>query len=85
MRNRVVPGEYVAGVTQDAFGETAYCVAENGGELKRDIDGEGDEPDFSNVELAGFTVILAASNTVNIGTMQEVGPTLPSEQTPSLR
>ena len=65
----------VAG-TQAVRGATAYCVPENCGVSSNEIDGED-----SSVEVAGFTVMLSASNTVSIGTMHGTEtPTLGSEQ-----
>ena len=87
MRKRVVPGAYVGAGAQGALGGTAYCVAEKGGELSSDNDREcvdGEAPG-NNVEFAGFTVMLGASNTVRIGTMQGVAPTFLSEQMLSAR
>jgi len=76
-----VPGAYVGAGTHDAFGGTAYCVAENGGELSSDNDGDAG----SNVEAARLTVMLGASNTVSMGTMQGVAPTFLSAQMFSAR
>jgi len=65
----------------EEMGGTAYCVAENGGAASSESDGDP----FNNVEVAFFTVMLGASNTVNMGTMQAVAPTFGSEHEDSDR
>ena len=77
IRKRVLPGEYVAAGAQEGTGGTAYCVGEYCGAVSRESDGAG----ANSVELGVFGVMLSASNTVRMGTMQgDVVPTLGSEQ-----
>ncbi len=66
------------GGTQDVTEGTAYCVAENCGDVSSDNDGVGDSRD----DGTGLTVLLSASNTVSMGTMQvpDDVPTFGSEQ-----
>ena len=66
------------GGTQDVTDGTAYCVAANCGDVSSDNDGLGD----SNDEDTGLTVLLSASNTVSMGTIQvsDDVPTFESEQ-----
>ena len=71
MRNRVVPGTYVAAGMHEVTGGTAYCAGENCGVDSSDSDGVVD----AGAEDGVLTVMLAASNTVSTGIMQGVDPT----------
>ena len=75
IRNRVELGLNVAAGTQVEACLTAYCVTPNWGEAMSDIEGDSSDED----DGIGFTVRLAASNTVSWGIMQEsVGVRFPT-------
>jgi hypothetical protein len=76
IRNRVVPGAYVAAGAQDETGAMPYCEEANRGGANSGSENEG----ASKFDVGCFGVMLSASNTVSIGTMHAVTPKFASEQ-----